>query len=158
MNHKSKDITLPRIVIDKLGLHVNVHRSDTVSVIISCSYGPIAVDADGVTRLSNALAAVQKMVSEFAVVSGNPALQIPDYMTWIVTMWHFGADALSYYSGEKYYRRWEIAEKVLLTIYTKEWKDGKKRVRWDLQEYPNKPVEEALEEKLHARSSGRLGV
>ena len=53
-------------------------------------------------------------------------------MTWLVTMWHFGADALFEYTGEKYHRRWEIAEKILLTIYTKEWKDGKKRVRWDL--------------------------
>jgi hypothetical protein len=105
MNHKSKDITLPRIVIDKLGLHVNVHRSDTVSIIISCSYGPIAVDVNGVTRLSNALAAVKKKVSEIAVVSGNPTLQIPDYITWIVTMWHFGSDATAEFSEEKNYKR-----------------------------------------------------
>jgi hypothetical protein len=158
MNPKSKDITLPGIAIDKLGLQVNVHRSDTVSIIVSCSYAPVAVDTNGVTRLSNALASVQKMVSEFAIVNGNASVVIPGYMSWTVTMWHFGADATAEYSGEKYHRRWEIAEKILLTIYTKEWEDGKKRVRWDLQEYPNKPVKKALEEKLHAFSSGSPGA
>jgi hypothetical protein len=159
MNVKSKDVTLPRIAIDKLGLCVNVHRSDTVSIIVSCSYGPITVDVNGVTRLSNALAAVHKEVSEFAVVNDNVSILIPDYMEWIVTMWHFGADATVEYSDEKNYRRWGIAEKILLTIYTKEWKDGKRRVRWDLQEYPNKAVKEALEEKLsECNSSCRLGV
>ena len=131
-----------------------MHRTDTVSIIVSCSSGPVAVDVDGVTRLSNALAAAREKVSEFAVVSDNVSMPIPDYVGWIVTMWHFGADSLVEYSGEKYHRRWEIAEKILLTIYTKEWKDGKKRVRWDLQEYPNKPVKEALEEKLKICSNG----
>lgn len=120
MNPKSKDITLPKLIIDKVGLQVNVHWSDTVSIIISCSYGPIAVDVNGVTRLSNALAAVYDKVSEFAKISDDASVQIPDYMTWVVTMWHFGADATSEYSEEKYYRRWGIAEKILLTIYTKE--------------------------------------
>ena len=105
MNPKSKDITLSRLIIDKTGLQVNVHRSDTVSIIVSCSYGPIAVDVNGVTRLSNALAAVYDKVSEFAKISDNASVQIPDYMTWLVTMWHFGADATAEYSEEKYYRR-----------------------------------------------------
>ena len=160
MNHKSKDITLPRLVINKLGLHVNVHKSDTVSIIVSCSYGPIALDVNGITRLSNALAAIKEKISEFVLDSNNKDLEkmnviIPDCITWLVTMWHFGADATAEYSDEKNYRRWGVAEKILLTIYTKEWKDGKKRIRWDLQEYPNKPVKEALEEKLHACSNGR---
>lgn len=158
VRRRSKDNVLPRIVIDKLGLQVNIHRSDTVSIIVSCSYGPVAVDVNGVSQLSNALAIVKEKVSEFAVVSGNPTVPIPDCLQWIVTMWHFGADSTADYSDEKNYRRWGFAERILLTIYTKEWENGKKRVRWDLQEYPNKPVKEALEEKLHACSNGSLGT
>jgi len=156
VNPKSKDITLQTINIDNLGIHVNIHRTDTVSVIIGCSYSPITVDANGVIRLSNALQNVKETIckilerccsdssTEDAVAN---VITIPDCMSWIVTMWHFGADVLADYVGKENYRRWGIAEKMLFTIYDKEWKDGKRRIRWDLQEHPNKPLIEALEEK-----------
>jgi hypothetical protein len=162
INPKSKDIRLPLMTIDNLDIHVNIHRTDTVSVIIGCSYSPIAVDVNGVIRLSSALGRVKEALckilerycsntsTEDAVAN---AITIPDHMSWIVTMWHFGADVLADYAGEKNYRRWGFAEKILFTIYDKEWKGGKRRIRWDCQEYPGKPVVQALEEKLNANSS-----
>jgi hypothetical protein len=58
-------------------------------------------------------------------------------MSWIVTMWHFGADATITYTREKFYA-------------SKDGKDGKSRVRIEKQEYPQKSLAEVLEEKLYS--------
>jgi hypothetical protein len=77
-----------------------VQRSDTVSVIVSCSMKPVVVDHEGLIRLSNILTSVEERLS--ALVTGcahtNPHLReirIPNHNSWIVTMWHFGTDSLS---------------------------------------------------------------
>lgn len=88
------------------------------------------MDVNGVIRLSNVLAVVKQKLLDFVIPNHNSCedvnLRMPDHMGCIVTTWHFGADALAVYAGEKYYRRWEVADKILVTIYTKEWKDHKK--------------------------------
>jgi hypothetical protein len=71
-------------------------------------------------------------------------------MSWIVTMWHFGADATTTYTREKFYASWEVAQHALITVYSKDWKYGKSRVRIEKQEYPQKSLAEALEEKLYS--------
>jgi hypothetical protein len=153
-NPKSKDLTLESITINELVINVIVRRTDTISVMVGCSYCPVAIDATGVLRLSTALMTLREMLCKVVKeCSGGSELEnmiIPDQASWLVTMWHFGADALNIFAGEKYYRRWEIAEKILFTIYVKEWQERKRRIRWDCQEYPNQPIALALEEKLNA--------
>jgi hypothetical protein len=148
-NVESKDISLPPWKIKDLDIKATVHWTDTVSIIIGCSYSPISVDADGIIRLSNALATVQERISNI-VNSGRNRLSIPDHKSWIVTMWHFGADAITTYTREKFYVSWEVAQHALITAYSKDLKDGKSRVRIEKQEYPQKSLAEALEEKLDA--------
>jgi hypothetical protein len=55
MNHNSKDILVIKEEINHLNMRVTVHRTDTVNMVISCAYCPVAVDIAGVIRLSNAL-------------------------------------------------------------------------------------------------------
>jgi hypothetical protein len=139
--------------IKDLDIKVSVHPTDTIGVDIGCSYCSVAVDVSGVIRLSNALSAVQEKLSNIVSVGRsdtNTISDIPDHMTWIATLWHFGSDALVTYEGEKFYASWEIAEHALITVYSKDWKDGKTRVRIEKQEYPKKTLAEALEEKLNA--------
>jgi hypothetical protein len=155
---RSKDISLPVVVINNLRISVVVHRTDAVSIIIGCSNSPVAVNVDGVNRLSNALGYLKTMLGKVFVqdneIDKNTVnVVIPDYMDWIVTMWHFGADALAIYSGKENHRRWGIAKAILITIYTKEWENAKRRIRWDCQEYPKKPLKKALQDKLSARTS-----
>jgi hypothetical protein len=57
-----------------------------------------------------------------------PIFAIPDHMTWTVTMWHFGADALITYEGQKIYTSWEVGQHALITAYAKDYKDGKSRI------------------------------
>lgn len=63
-------------------------------------------------------------------------------------MWHFGADSSILYKGDMFHVSWKIAEGALVAFYRKRWKNGKHRIRAERQEYPNKPLDEALEEKL----------
>jgi hypothetical protein len=69
------------------------------------SHAPVAVGVNGVTRLSNVLATVKgtlfNLVRDFSKSTENVNVVIPDRMRWVVTMWHFDADALTNYIGEK---------------------------------------------------------
>jgi hypothetical protein len=154
-NPISKDILFKIFRIDGLTIRVTIHRTDTISVIIGCSSSPIAVDASGILRLTNALRTVREGLLNAIIESGqalqNSKLVIPCVMDWVVTMWHFGADALITYKGEKFSASWEVGQNALLAVYSKEWKrKGKRpenRIRIELQELPKKSLLEALEDK-----------
>lgn len=152
MDANSKDILVIKEGINDLDIRVTVHHSDTISVVIGCSYSPVAVDKSGVIRLSNALTLIhdrlQRMVNDNYDANSGP-LVIPNYRTWTVTMWHFGVDCSIEYTGERFYARWEVGENALLAFYSKVWKDGKCRIRGERQEYPGKPLDEAFDEKLN---------
>lgn len=160
MNPRNKDIRLPGINIDDLFISQTVHRTDTMSVIVGCTYAPIAVDIAGVIRLSNALTRVEERLSRVIeqdglVVNWNPSrtgLIISPHMKWIVKMWHFGADGKKEYGGEKFEVTFADAQEVLTRIYAKQMKDGKKRIRLERQEYPNKSLADAIEEKLNSNN------
>jgi hypothetical protein len=87
MNYNSKDILVIKEEINQLNIMVTVHHSDTISVVVGCSYYPVAVDISGVIRLSNALTLIHDRLQGFT------DLVIPGHMKWIVTMWHFGVDS-----------------------------------------------------------------
>jgi hypothetical protein len=156
----SKDIQLDRWNIEGLDITPTIHSTDTVSIVVGCSYAPVAVDINGVIRLSNALAVVEERLSNLiddctkASDALYPNLAIPHYTDWIVTMWHFGADALPTYSGEKFFASWKVGQNALITAYSKDMKNGKTRIRLERQEYPKKSVPDALGEKLDGIGGG----
>jgi len=69
-------------------------------------------------------------------------------------MWHFGKDAIESYSEEKFEMNWKDSLNVFHHIYFKEYEEKRRRekktmkVRDEVQEYPNKPLKEALMDKL----------
>jgi hypothetical protein len=158
----SKDIRLTTWMMEDLAITAAINSTDTVSIVVGCSYAPIAVDINGVIRLSNVLAVVEErlsnLIDDYAKVNdsgrGYSKLSIPNHNGWIVTIWHFGADALSTYSGEKFFASWQVGQNALITGYSKDMKDGKTRIRLERQEYPTKSLAEALEEKLNAAEDG----
>jgi hypothetical protein len=154
-NVRSKDIQLVPWpwVINDLNLKITVHSTDTVRIDVGCSYSPVAVDVDGVVRLSTALGIVRVELSH--IIESCTKHQdynltiVPDHMKWTVTMWHFGRDALIEYKGAKFYTSWEVGQHALIVAYAKEWAHSKRRVRIEKQEYPRKSLADALEEKLN---------
>jgi hypothetical protein len=180
-NSNSGDIVVPSFSKDNAIVRIIVHKTDVVSVIIGCSKEPIPLDPEGLIRFSTLLTRAEDKlqsildfhyqyynpttcfpspvpVSEAAVVSPLPPTavncSIPDYKSWLITMWHFGRDALVEYNGEKFSRTIEDAQHILTRIYSKEFGNGKgkrkhRRIRKETQEYPNITVEDAIEEKLN---------
>ena len=181
INHTSKDILVPTWNIDDLLVRVTVHRTDTVSVSIACSLAPVAADINGVIRLSNALTRVEERLTELLKdIPGNEGgsdndsssanitgvkdhtgnqhqkVQVPNHRSWIVTMWHFGADSLIEYTGDKFSVTWGTGQHALVRVYTKIMNDKKTRIRLEGQEYPNKTLPAAIEEKLNSGGCTRI--
>lgn len=165
----SKDICIPAWNIGDLLVRTIIHKSDTVSVTVACSLAPVAVNINGLIDLSNALTRVEERInvmlrytgfcSSDSFLSNNNGSKnsnatqhpkIPDHRYWVVTMWHFGADSLVEYTGEKFAVTWEIGQNALVRAYTKVMKDKKTRIRLERQEYPNRTFPEIMEEKLNS--------
>jgi hypothetical protein len=148
-NPVSKDISLPHIITgNHLKIHTIVHRTDTVTVSVACSFAPIATDTDGLIRLSNALTRVEERTSRIVDECGNmlqggyESIPIPEHVSWTVTLWHFGVDSLNYKEliDEKYCVTWQVGQNVLGRIYNKR----KKIKRSEIQVRPNKPYANAI--------------
>jgi hypothetical protein len=90
---------LPHLNIKGVVFKTTVHRTDTVSVVVACSYRPIAVDVGGIIRLSNALTRLEDRLSRIIDQCGDKItiscdsdtckrddLLVPDHGSWIVTM------------------------------------------------------------------------
>jgi hypothetical protein len=140
--------------------------------MVACSGNPIPLDFFGLVKLTAGLARVeerlQMVMGRIGPISDgdgsraakshtncslkrNPSLvskfQIPNHMSWIVTMWHFGTDSLNGYSGDMFEIPWNEGLE-LLRIYSKQYENKKVKIRKERQEYPNKPLGEAFMEKL----------
>ena len=179
MNTRSKDVLLRVWELSGLLTKVTIHRTDTVSVVIGCSLTPIELDMNGVIRLTNVLSVVEdrlsrliegsNVVKDSVIVDGGGGSAlihpndlhthgiIPKYFEWIVTMWHFGADASIEYSGDKFSVTWGTAENVLVRAYSKVMGDNKTRIRLERQEYPRTTLADAIEQKINSnqRSGGQ---
>ena len=166
LNSISKDIRLGRWkIIDNSNntyiiVLVTVHRTNTVSVIIGCSYNPFPLDIPGIIDLSNVLTIIEERINTLIHATVNdiifnntigelPQIIIPRYKEWIVCQWHFGADSMVEYSGEKFSMKWKTAENIIVQAYSKVFKNRKCRIRLERHESPNKRFYESIEEKLY---------
>jgi hypothetical protein len=150
-NDVSKDISLPYIITSNhLKIHPIVHRTDTVTVSVACSFAPIATDTDGLIRLSNALTRVEERLSRILdecgqnLEGGYESIPIPEHGKWIVTLWHFGVDSHNYKElrDDKYCVTWQLGQNVLGRIYNK----SKRVKRSEIQGRPNKPYADAIKD------------
>jgi hypothetical protein len=155
-NSVSKDISLPYIVTSNhLKLHTIVHRTDIVTVSVACSFAPVAIDTNGLIRLSNALTRVEERTSMIVdecgsmLSGGYESIPIPEHGRWIVTLWHFGTDSRNYKElvEDKYCVTWQEGQNVLCRIYSKK-RFGGKINRIEVQERPNKPFADAIRDKI----------
>jgi hypothetical protein len=168
----SKDIRLLPLKADgRIIIRTTVHNTDTVSVVVGCSLAPIAVDISGIIRLSNALTRVEERLSRvieacycnYGIADKQTVMDhkymalpsIPEHTDWVVTMWHFGLDASVEYTGERFSATWEVGEHALIRAYSKEMigsqastTRNRNLIRLECQEYPNKTLQDAIQEKL----------
>jgi hypothetical protein len=193
----SKDLVFPEMTLESgIKGRVTIHKSNTVSVILSCSESPIMFDIGGLVRLSSSLARIEERLvalidsaqrqilippsaslhssADNAIppnsvltvpqVSGNcygdreKILLVPEYDSWIITMWHFGRDSIKRYAGEKFEVAWKDFHGEWIRVYSKEMNDtlgadnskARKRciVRIERQETPHDRLHDVVEHKL----------
>ena len=162
VNSDNKDIKLPASVyFDYLDVMTTIHHTDIVSVAISCSFKPIAVGipdilslCEALTRTEIDLASVAENYSKDNGSHSNTPISIPRYTKWIVTMWHFGVDTVTEYTGRDFEVTFEEGISDLYRVYIKRMKDGKNKVRTERQEYPSQEYADAIVRKLYP--DGRL--
>jgi len=159
----NKDIQLPTVTFfDYINVIVTIHHTDTVSVAISCSFRPIAIDALDIFQLFEALTRTEINLANTIErnVQGSSSTgavtKIPPYRTWIVKMWHFGVDTRTTYGKREFEVTFEEGMADLYRIYTKRMEHDKNIVRVEHQENPNQPIADALVKKLFP--DGRLVV
>lgn len=145
----NRDFRLPYQNIDNAQMQIRVHKTDIVSVIIGCSLNPIPLDHNGFNRLYKILGIAQGYLQ--GLTFNHNLVHIPDCDNWIITMLHFNQDGLKEYTGEKFSITVEKLHHTIERIYTKCFGNGinKTRIRVEIQDYPNKTVKEAIEEKLN---------
>ncbi len=155
----NKDIVLNDLNFKDHIIKTTVHRTGTVSVMVSCSKTQIPIDIVGLAKLTSSLTqlkdSLQSVVDEYVRITLKSSQRsdslitrgpIPSCMSWITTMWHFGRDSLTTYSGEMFEISWEDAL-GLFRVYSKELKD-KIRIRKELQEYPRRPWSEVFMDRM----------
>lgn len=120
---------------DDIKILTTIHHTDTISVIVSCTNHPVSIDEDGRIRLTCCLSRIQERLQ--VLVDG--ARFIPSPMGWTVDMWHFAVDSSNGYNGKRFELKWEDALGAF-RMYSKKSKE----IRFEIQEYPNKPLIEAL--------------
>jgi len=150
VNPDNKDIILPTSVyFDYLEVGVTIHHSNTVSVAISCSFKPIAMDIPDILPLCEALTRTEiNLASTIERHNDLHVITIPRYTTWVVTMWHFGVDTIQEYTGKEFEVTFGDGISDLYRVYTKRMTDGRIKVRSESQQHPDQEYADAIVRKL----------
>jgi hypothetical protein len=153
---RNKDIAVGTWKRENAMIRIIIHKTDVVSIILGCSSEPILLEFNGIIRLFTVLARaeekLQTILNNYLVNANQKNLSVPEYKSWIVTMWHFGRDSLIEFAQEKFCVTVESAQHILTRLYVKEV-NGKNRIRIERQEYPRKTILDAIEEKLDSHSN-----
>lgn len=149
INVNNNDVNLnPIQFFDDITFKTTVHNTDTVSIAIACSLRPIVIDIPDILYLIELMTRTELTIANLCQDSVE-SIVIPRYTTWTVKMWHFGFDTSDRYEGEKFHVTFEEGIGDLWRIYTKRMKDGKTKIRCEHQEYPNKPIIDAIMTKFY---------
>jgi hypothetical protein len=62
--------------IDGLLIRVTIHKTGTITVIVACSWSPVAIDISGIIRLSNALTRVEERLSKLVYDIGYKPVDV----------------------------------------------------------------------------------
>lgn len=138
INRRNRGISLYYNDINNFTITLTFYPNTTCKIVIGCSDNPVSLDYEGINRLATTLCRIEERLSNLYFSS---SIHVPNYNSWIITLWHIGRDSISEYSKEMFHCQWSLAEKILLRIYSKTI-ENKKRVRMEVQYNPNISIEE----------------
>lgn len=145
-----------------------MHRTDTVSIIVKCTLRPIPITSDGISKFTEMLTRTEERISNIIKkiqdnnknndysnsenTTSAATINIPHSNTWIVTMWHFGADSRLQCTAQKFSITVKEGRNVLYRVYTKQRERNDTRIRIERQECLKKSIIDAINEKLDKNS------
>jgi hypothetical protein len=138
IDNRNKGIQLYYNDINKFTIIVTIYPNNTCNIIIGCSENPIVLDFEGINRLTTTLCRIEERLSNLCISS---SIHVPNYNSWIITLWHIGRDSISEYSRAMFHCQWNLAEQIILRIYSKTI-ENKNRVRIEVQYDPTISIEE----------------
>ena len=147
INKHNKGIKFNYGNVDKFSIIISVYPTDTCQIVIGCSENPISLNFEGVNKLTTTLCRIEERFSYLCIGS---SIKIPNYKYWIIALWHIGKDSISEYSREMFHCEWNLAEQMILRIYSKTI-EKKSKVRIEIQQNPSISIEElkkAIIEKI----------
>jgi hypothetical protein len=144
LTNRSHDIQLKPIPFKGLEIKPIIHCTNTLTVSVGCSYSPIIMNSEDVTRLDNALG---QTVNALSATSG--LLTIPNPNDWLCTEYHFGRDGENLFRGQPFEIVWKDAKHTYYHVYAKEYNEGY-RLRDERYGYPFSPLEQVLNSKMIA--------
>lgn len=152
INERSKDILIPYWRKNNAIIRTTIHKSDTVSVVIGCTLEPIPLDFNGIITFFNLLVGVEDKLqtildSSIPLNCDSKCNSIPEYKSWTVTMWHFGRDSLTEYTGKQFSITVNEAQESLTRTYVKQI-NGKRKIRLECHESPQEPLEQVVRKRV----------
>ena len=141
INPHNKGIRFTYVNIDKFSIILSIYPIDTCQIVIGCSENPILLNFKGVNKLTATLCRIEERLSNLCV---RTSIHVPSYNNWIITLWHIGKDSISEYSGQTFHCEWNLAEQMILRIYTKTIGKSNNRVRAEIQQNPALDLEQLL--------------
>ncbi len=140
INPYNKGIHLHYTNINNFTIIISFYPTDTCKIVIGCSENPILLNFDGVNRLTTILCRIEERLSYLCISS---SIKIPYYIYWLITLWHIGKDSISEYSREMFHCEWNVAEQMILRIYSKTI-EKKNKVRIEMQQNPGFTIEKLI--------------
>jgi hypothetical protein len=142
LNNQSYDIQLKPINFKGLNIKPTIHRTNTITVSVGCSYAPIIMNGQDVTRLDNGL---DQTINNVSTISGLS--NIPIANDWLCTEYHYGRDGENLYRGQIFEILWRDAKNTYHHIYSKKHDDGY-HLRDETYGYPFTKLEQVLNSKM----------
>jgi hypothetical protein len=147
----SKDISFGRFVWSKYrSLEVILHHNGTVSFRLDCGNCPIEASAVGFVCMAAFLGGVRNELLNAwrnicREVTQERLARVED---WKVVQWHYGRDSAQEFSGERFNITFKMWCGELARIYV-HCQDKSQKLRLEIIQNPNKPLREAIAEKLN---------
>jgi hypothetical protein len=131
-------------------LKVILHRTGSVSFYLGCSNCPIQVSVEGFLRLASFLGGARNELLATAKAISPLFSQetLPEVTDWTVVLWHYGRDSAQEFSGASFNVTFKMWCGELARIYLHHYEQSS-RVRLEVVQRPEKPLQQAIAEKLN---------
>ena len=147
----SKDISFGKFIWSKYrSLEVILHHNGTVSFRLDCGNCPVEASAVGFACMAAFLGGVRnELLNAWKNICQEVTQErLPRVEDWKVVQWHYGRDSAQEFSGQRFNITFKMWCGELARIYV-HCQDKSRKLRLEIIQNPNKPLREAIAEKLN---------